>query len=220
MCDAAQQAKFPSVPWGRGVRNSDVADYLRAGWGCWQCRSALEHTWAQSARCWSSLPWTALQVEGALAGTLARWLILMHAGRWKLKRSDQARSILVQTNASNLCIILIKSTFVKWPTAYKKNESWMKRKVHYTLYPIITGNNVCRRLNSAMETVTEACNSVRHVSLVGMNSSKLVISSGVAGAWFSSGISSDTTERIMLALEQMLRQTADFLICTHCQPVS
>lgn len=88
------------------------------------------------------------------------------------------------------------------------------------MYPMITGNNVCRRLNSAMETVTEACNSVRHVSLVGMNSSKLVISSGVAGPWFSSGISSDTTERIMLALEQMLRQTAEFLICTHCQPVS
>lgn len=42
-----------------------------------------------------------------------------------------------------------------------------------------------------METVTEASNSVKHVSLLGINSSKLDISSGVAGPWFSSGISSD-----------------------------
>lgn len=43
-----------------------------------------------------------------------------------------------------------------------------------------------------METVTETLSRVRHVSLVGMNSSKLEISSGVAGPWFSSTISTET----------------------------
>lgn len=57
---------------------------------------------------------------------------------------------------------------------------------------MMTGNSVWRRLNSAIETVTETCSSVRHVSLVGMNSSKLDISSGVAGPWLSSSISKDT----------------------------
>lgn len=58
-----------------------------------------------------------------------------------------------------------------------------------TLRPKMTGNSVCRRLNSAMETVTETCSSVRHVSLVGMNSSNRVISSGEVGPRFSSIIS-------------------------------
>lgn len=80
-----QETKFTSIPWGRGVHSSDVTDYLKAGWGCWQCWSDLEHTWAQSAQHLFSLRGTALQVEGALAGTLARWVILMHSGRLKWK---------------------------------------------------------------------------------------------------------------------------------------
>lgn len=43
-----------------------------------------------------------------------------------------------------------------------------------------------------METVTETWSRVRHVSLVGMNSSKLDISSGVVGPWLSSAISTET----------------------------
>lgn len=57
---------------------------------------------------------------------------------------------------------------------------------------MITGISVWRRLNSAMETVTETWSRVRHVSLVGMNSSKLDISSGVVGPWLSSAISTET----------------------------
>lgn len=51
---------------------------------------------------------------------------------------------------------------------------------------------MCRRLNSAIETVTDSCSSVTHVSLVGMKSSNLDISSGVAGPQLLSRISTDT----------------------------
>lgn len=46
-----------------------------------------------------------------------------------------------------------------------------------------------------METVTETWRRVRQVSLVGMNSSKLDISSEVAETWLSSIISTIVTEQ-------------------------
>lgn len=57
-----------------------------------------------------------------------------------------------------------------------------------------------------METVTVTCSRVRQVSLVGMNSSKLHISSGVAEPWLSSTTSTETItqqQRNMLVLEQI-----------------
>lgn len=62
-----------------------------------------------------------------------------------------------------------------------------------TLPPLMTGISMWRRLNSAIETVTETWRSVRQVSLVGMNSSNLEISSGVTGQQLSSTISADIT---------------------------
>lgn len=77
---------------------------------------------------------------------------------------------------------------------------------------MMTGNRVWRRLNSAIEMVTETWSSVRHVSLVGMNSSKSDNSSGVTGPCFSSNISKDETrERLMLALKKVWHICKDVL---------
>lgn len=56
-----------------------------------------------------------------------------------------------------------------------------------------------------METVTETWSRVRHVSLVGMNSSKLEISSGVASQRLSSTTSTETMtqQEETLALERI-----------------
>lgn len=75
---------------------------------------------------------------------------------------------------------------------FSRTKKEQSRPVRNTLHPIMTGISVWRRLNSAMETVTETWSRVRHVSLVGMNSSKFDISSGVAGPWLSSTISTET----------------------------
>lgn len=78
-----------------------------------------------------------------------------------------------------------------------KDRQMFENKVDVciTLHPMMTGISVWRRLNSAMEMVTETWSRVRHVSLVGMNSSKLDISSGVAGPWLSSTISTMTQQK-------------------------
>lgn len=70
-------------------------------------------------------------------------------------------------------------------------ECYLERRmsVFTTLHPMKTGISAWRRLNSAMETVIETWSSVRQVSLVGMNSSKLDSSSEVAWPWLSSIIS-------------------------------
>lgn len=87
---------------------------------------------------------------------------------------------------------------IRWGCAYAivglltwSGVVWIEFTVSTTLCPMMTGISVCRRLNSAIETVTETWNRVRQVSRVGMNSSKCEISSGVAGPLFSSVISGE-----------------------------
>lgn len=85
------QALQLNSPWGRGVHSSDATDYRRAGWDCWQCRSAQEHTWALSVQR-SPFPLeTERRVKGALAGTQAHWMVQRQPWRLKVKKTALKR---------------------------------------------------------------------------------------------------------------------------------
>lgn len=85
-----------------------------------------------------------------------------------------------------------------------------------TFCPRRTGISVCRRLNSAIETVTQTWRSVRLVILVGINSSNLEISSEVAGACITSIVSTVPLKKETKKMTYYIKENLKSIYIQEC----